>query len=152
MDSKKDDTSLLERLPALQGDLPEVRIKSQNQPALRLGVIKKRGVLPAGKVSPGPHHIMAVTAQDFKDWPRKILVGQESHLGVDRVGLVLMCQVAGIGQARKNVVPSQARVVGLDLLLGLPGGELFQDELHSQTCSADDRLASEDGRINDDSF
>src|SRR5712691_5145124 len=81
MDSKKDDTSLLERLPALQGDLPEVRVKSQNQPALRLGVIKKRGVLPAGKVSPGPHHIMAVTAQG----PRKILLGQESHLGVDRV-------------------------------------------------------------------
>ena len=70
----------------------------------------------------------------------------------DRICLIFVCQVAGVGQAGENILSGQAWIVDQDFALGLACGEKIENELDSQTCPADHWLANQDLGIHDDAF
>ncbi len=80
MNSKPDYAGLFERNPALNGNLPEVLIQSQQNPGFRFGELKKFSILPSSAMRPGPTHVVAIGAQRLYGRLRKIFIGKESHL------------------------------------------------------------------------
>ena len=82
---------------------------------------------------------------------------EEAHLpwkwvGWNRIGLVFVGQVAGLGQAGENVVSRQAGIVCQQLAFGLTGSEEFENELNGQACLADHWFAGQDLGIDHDAF
>lgn len=63
-----------------------------------------------------------------------------------------MGEIAGVGEAGKDVFSRQARVVGEDFIFGLAGCQEFQDEFDGQTSTADDCFAGDELRIEDDTL
>lgn len=80
MNSKPDDAGLFERNPALNGNLPEVLVQSQENPGFRFGELKKFSVLPSSAIGPCPTHVVAISAKRFDGRLRKVFIGKESHL------------------------------------------------------------------------
>ena len=152
MDSKQDDTRLRESNTALDGNLPEVFIQRQQDARRRFGEVQQGGVLPAGAIGSSPQHVVAGGSQQFDNRPRKVLVGEEAHLSGNRIGLVFVGQVTGVGQAGENVVSRQPGIVRQELVFGLTGGEEFENELDGQTRPANHWFAGQDLRIDDDAF
>ena len=76
----------------------------------------------------------------------------ELNLRRDRVCLVLVRQVAGVGKAGENVVARQPRIVREEILFRLPRGEQFQNELNGKASATDHRFAGQDLRIDDDTL
>ena len=111
MNPKQDHAGLFERNPALNGNLPEVLVQRQHDTAFGFGQVQKGGVVPSGAIGPGPKHIMKAGAKRLDDRFRKVLVSQETHLRWNRIGLVFVGQVAGIGQAGEDILSRQAGIV-----------------------------------------
>jgi len=135
----------------LKGNLPEVLVESQYDPAIRFGALE-RAIFETWTICPRPKNVMILFTQTLDDWPREVFIRQNSHSGGDRVGLVLVREVACVGEARKDVLSGKARIVGQDLTLGLAGGQQLKDEFDGYTSPADYRLASQDLGIDDDAF
>lgn len=83
MNSKPDDAGLLEGNPALNGNLPEVLIQSQQNPGFRFGKLKEFRVLPSGAMGSSPTHVVAISTKHLDGWLREVLVGKDSHLPVE---------------------------------------------------------------------
>jgi len=96
MRAKQDDARLFERNPALHGNLPEVLVERQHNTRFGFGQIQKDNVFLSHAISPGPKDIVAAGAKGLDDWLRKVLVSKEAHLRWNRIGLVLVGQVAGV--------------------------------------------------------
>ena len=152
MDPKQDNAALLERRPALDGNLPKVLIQSQHDARFGFGEIQKGGILSAGAIGSGPKHIVAIGAKHLDNRLREALVGEEAHLRRNRIGLVFVGQVAGVRQAGENILARQARIVCLDLVLGLTGREEFENELDGQTRPSDHWFAGHDLGVDDDAL
>jgi len=58
--------------------------------------------------------------------------------------------LAGISQARQNILASQARIVFHPVRFRLTCGEQFEDKLDRKTCAANDRFPSHDLGVDDD--
>lgn len=95
----------------LNGNLPEVLIQRQHDTPLGFGKVQKDNILPSRAIGPGPKDIVAVGAKRLDNRPRKVLVSEDAHLRWNRIGLVFVRQVAGIGQASENVVSRQPGIV-----------------------------------------
>jgi len=111
MNPEQNNAGLFERNAALNGNLPEVLIQRQYDARLRFGNVQKDKILPSGAISQGPKDIMAIGAKRLDERPRKVLVSEEAHLCWNRIGLVFVRQVAGIGQAGENVLSRQPGIV-----------------------------------------
>src|ERR1035441_1679404 len=70
----------------------------------------------------------------------------------NRVRLVLVSKVAGVRQAREDVITRQPRIVREDGGFRLTGGEQLQNELHRQPGPADDRLTRQDLGLDHDAL
>lgn len=157
MNSKPDDAGLFERRPALNGNLPEVLIQSQQNSGFRFGELKKFGVLPSSAMGPSPIHVVAVSPKHLDGRLWEIFIGKDSHLsrrksGRNWIGLVFVSQVAGVRKAGENVVARQPRIVGQQILFGLSGGKQFENELDRKASAADHGFAGQDLRIDDDTL
>ena len=95
----------------MNGNLPEVLVERQHDTRFGFGQVQKNNVFPSGAISPGPKDIVAAAAKCLDDWPRKVLVSKEAHLRWNRIGLVLVGQVAGVRQAGEDVLSRQSGVV-----------------------------------------
>ncbi len=84
------------RFPALDCDLPEILVERQQNLALHFRQIQELGVARARKVHPHPSHPRAVPSDR------------------EQVRLVLVSEVAGVGQARKDVIMRRPGIVGGD--------------------------------------
>lgn len=78
--------------------------------------------------------------------------GLEAGLGWKREVLEFVGEIAGVGEAGKDVFSRQARVVGEDFVFGLEGCQEFQDEVNGHTSTAVDWFAGEDLRVQDDTL
>ena len=96
---------------------------------------------------------MTVCPQRFDYHFGEILVREQPHhSGRNRIGLIFVRQIAGIGEAGENVIARKARVTCQDLILGLPSGEKIENKLDRQTSPANHRLARQDLRIDDNAL
>ena len=95
---------------------------------------------------------MILGAKCLDNRPRKVFVSEKPHLHWNRIGLVFVGQVAGVGQAGENILSRQARIVYQELALGLAGREEFENELDGQTGPSDHWFAGQDLRIHDDAL
>lgn len=63
-----------------------------------------------------------------------------------------MQHIAGGAETRPDVRLSDTGVVARDVILGPSLGEQVDDVLDGETAALDDRLAGQDGRIEEDAF
>ena len=63
-----------------------------------------------------------------------------------------MSQIAGVRQAGKNVFPRQPRILCQKLALALACRKEVKNKFNCQTCSPDYWFASQNLRIQDDTF
>jgi len=152
MNAKHHHTAPRNRLLALQGDLPEIPIESQNQSPFDFSHLDNGWISGARSCRPDPDHIVSVEAQRLYRRPRKILVRQKQHLGWNRIRPELVRQVTCVRQARKNIFLRQPRILIEDRGFRLSCGEQFQDELDRKSGSSNDRLSRENIWIDVDSF
>ena len=114
------------------------------------GKVQESNVLPSGAIG------RAQSAHDPRakclDNRPQSFVSEKPHLHWNRIGLVFVGQVAGVGQAGENILSRQARVVYQELALGLAGREEFENELDGQTRPPDHWFAGQDLRMHDDAL
>ena len=110
------------------------------------------GKLPEVLIRPGPKHIVPFGAKRLDNRLRKVFVGEEAHLCRNRIGLIFVGQVAGIGQTGENVVSRKTRIVCQKLVLRLARGKESENEFDGQTRAPDHRFADHHFRIDDNAF
>jgi hypothetical protein len=101
-------------------------------------------VLPSSAVSAGPKYIVAVGAKRLDIRPRKVLASEQAHLRWNRIGLVFVGHVTGVGQAGEKVVSRQSGIVCQEIVLRLAGRKEFEYEFDGQMSPSDHRLAGQD--------
>lgn len=143
MGAKQDDAGVFEWGAALESDLPEVLVESQQDSRFGLGEFQKSCVWPTDTVCSRPDDIVPAVAKD---------VDKQTHLCGDWIGAVFVSQIAGIGQAGQNVLSGETWIVLQKIAFGFTGCQQFEDELHGETSPADHGLAREDLRIYDNSL
>lgn len=68
----------------LKGNLPEVLIESQYDPAIPFGAFDQSAIFETWTICPRPENVVILFAQTLDDWPREVFVRQNSLSG--RVG------------------------------------------------------------------
>jgi len=150
--SEQNDAGLLKRGAALNRNLPKILVERQHDARFGFGRVQKDNVFPASAIGAGPKDVVAVGAKGLDDWLREVFISEEAHLRWNRIGLVFVGQVAGVGQTGKNVVSRQPGVVRFDLAFGLAGRQEFEYELDGETRPSDHWFAGQDTGIHDDAL
>ena len=111
MNPEQSDARLLQRYPALNGNPPEILVERQHDALFGFGQVQKGDVFPSTAISAGPKDVVAASTKCLDAWLRKVLVRKGPHLRWNRIGLVLVGQVAGVRQAGEDVLSHQSGVV-----------------------------------------
>jgi len=143
---------MFQRSTSLNGDLPKLLVERNHDSSLGFCQFQQGKVFGARKIRPRPQNIVVIGAQRLYNLPRKILVGEETRLRWNRKRFVFVGEVTGIREAREDVLPRQARIVGNYLALGLPRRQQFKDQLDGNTGPADHWLAGQDLKIYNDAL
>jgi len=96
MDSEQNDPGLCQWVAALNCNLPEVLIERQNDACFGLREIQQGDVAFSGEIRPGPQNVVAAGSKRLYDRLRKVLIGEEAHLGWNRERLVFVGEIAGV--------------------------------------------------------
>jgi hypothetical protein len=72
--SEQNDAGLFNRLPALNGNLPEVLIQSHHDTSLGFGSVQEGQVFPSSAIAASPEDVVAIGSKRFDQRPRKVLV------------------------------------------------------------------------------
>ena len=91
--------------------------------AIKVSYAQEDRVRGAWGAGAHPKNIMATGAQRHYNRPREILVREKKHLCRNWIGAKLVRQVAGVRQARQDVLPGEARIIVQDIRLASTGGE-----------------------------
>ena len=85
---------LIQRDPALNGNLPEVLIERHHDARFGFGRVQENYIAPSGAIRPGPKDIVADGAKPLHDWLRKVFVREDTHLRWNRISLVCVARLA----------------------------------------------------------
>ena len=77
-----------------------------------------------------PNYIITFGAKHFDHLPRKVLVSEKQHLSWNWIALILVSQVARVGQTCEDIISRDARIASQKLTLGLASREEFENELY----------------------
>lgn len=152
MNTKQNGAGLFQRASTLNGDLPKVWVEGQHDARRGFREIQQVRVFRPGEICARPQKIVAAGSKLLYNSLRKVLAAQEAHLRRNRERLVLVRQIAGVGETREDVLSPQARIVGENFLLRLASCQKFQNELDRQARSADNWFGRQDLRVDDNAL
>lgn len=127
--AKQDYAAALKWNRPLKGNLPEVFVERQDDASIRFGAFEQRSILEARTIGPCPKNVVVLPAYLLDDWSREVFIRQKSHSGWDGVSFVLVREVARVGEARKDVLFGEPRIIRENLALGLARSQQFKDKL-----------------------
>ena len=79
MDTKQNHAAPLERLAALDRNLPEIFVERQQHPSICFSDIEQSAVSSAGSVGPHPEYVVARQSQCLHSRQREVLIREKMH-------------------------------------------------------------------------
>ena len=101
----------------LERELPEILVEGEDHSAVGFRALQQGAILQAGAVRARPNDIVTMATKNLDNRTGKVLVCEKSHSRRNWVGLVLVREIARVGQTGEDVLSGKTRIVRQNLAL-----------------------------------